>query len=377
MKTSISKFSLVFFTLLGAATAAQAQSEGQSKVAVPSTADKASVEVDFWKSVERMDTADAYAAYLEAYPNGRFALLARIAMRRASGSAQSAPAAAPVPPPAASTVPVTSPASAPATTPMLVQAPVTGGKLNAWSEPASGAITLDAGHRIRGPGVITVGRIGAKKQLSIPKGDWMVLAATDHDSEAQPRVASMPTTNRIARLTTLTLAQFDGTTAKSLLIATFNRLPGDNPNHVWRDAVQCEAGNPKYKFHNKQGGFALKLCAYLHHDAQALVEPEFVPDHDRELQINLLRLGGKLGRFNAEAVSILVDAQASYLRITKLDCLQSGTERPSCTDASAQSGRLEDHVAWIKNYAPQAMVGFTRNLDLSELHALKEEVQRP
>ncbi len=371
MKTSISKFSLVFFALLGVATAALAQPAGQSKVAAPSTADKASVEVDFWKSVERMDTADAYAAYLEAYPNGRFALLARIAMKKQAENVQPVAGGAPTAPLAALSAP-----PAPVV-PMQALAPTSGGKLNAWSEPASGAITLDAGHRIRGPGVITVGRIGAKKQLSIPQGDWMVLAATDHSSEAQPRVANMSTTNRIARLTTLTLAQFDGTTARSLLVATFNRLPGDNPNHVWRDAVQCEAGNPKYKFHNKQGGFALKLCAYLHHDVQALVEPEFVPDHDRELQISLLRLGGKLGRFNAEAVSILVDAQASYLRITKLDCLQSSTERPLCADASAQSGRLEDQVAWIKNYAPQAMVGFTRNLNLSELHALQEEVQRP
>ena len=374
MRVSTSKYSLILFVLLGATTGTIAQPANQAQTAAPSPGDKASVEVDFWKSVERMDTADAYAAYLEAYPNGRFALLARLAIKKqTAGNVQPANVTATSP-----AVPLAAvSASAAVAAPIQASAPADGGKLNAWSEPASGAIDLHAGNRIRGPGVITLGRIGAKKQLLIPAGEWVVIGATDHNSEAQPRVANMSTTNRIARLTTLTLAQFNGTTAKSLLVVTFNRLPGDNPNHVWRDAVQCEAGNPNYKFHNKQGNFTLKLCAYVHQDAQALVDPVFVPDHAKDVQISLLRLGGKLGRFNAVASSILVDAQASYLQIVKMDCLQSGPELPSCADASGQPGRLQDQVAWIKDYAPQAMVGFNRNLNMSELQALRDAPQPP
>ena len=382
MKMPIYKYSLIFSVLLGAATAALAQPASQNKAAASSTTDKASVEVDFWKSVERMDTADAYAAYLEAYPNGRFALLARLAMKRTSGGAQPASASAvPVPPPVASTVPASAPASVPATTPMQVQAQVTGGKLNAWSEPASGAITLDAGHKIRGPGVITVGRLGARKQLPIPEGEWVVVAATDHDSDTQPRHSAATGAvlgHGAVKLTTMTLAQFQGTIAGSLLVVTFNRVTNDMPRFTWKSAEQCvaaadqagqaEPGAPAEYRHTAGGGRHLRLCVQVRHEANG-IPAVFAPEHRKEINQNLSKLGGRLGGFNTETDLYLVDRYNAYIRITRLDCTEAQQGRPACAIPGIQPTGIAAQVAWAKAYAPSAQAGFDRDLALPELKA--------
>ena len=56
------------------APAAQAQATA-AQAPAPSAA-----ELEFWRSTERLGTAEAYAAYLAAYPSGHFATVARPAM---------------------------------------------------------------------------------------------------------------------------------------------------------------------------------------------------------------------------------------------------------------------------------------------------------
>ncbi|KRI00720.1 hypothetical protein [Curvibacter sp. PAE-UM] len=360
----ISKLSLIFFVSLGTATGTIAQPVSQNKA--PSTADRAAVEVDFWKSVERMDTADAYAAYLDAYPNGRFALLARLAMKRSSGNVQ---------PTIASTAPVTPTLgiSAPAVAATITQPQVStaAGRLNAWAEPASGAIPLGAGHRVRGPGVITVGRLGARKQLPIPEGEWVVVAATDHDSDTQPRYTTTSTSSGpgAVKLTTLTLAQFEGTTAKSLLVATFNRIVNDMPRFSWKGAEQCaaadQAQNPEY--HHIQSSRSLNLCVQLRHEPNGGIQAVFVPAHRKEINQNLDKLGGQLGAFNTELELYLVDRYGAYMRITRLDCTEAQRGRPACGLPGNQPVGLATQVTWSKAYAQQAYTGFDRNLALLEL----------
>ena len=371
MKMPIYKYSLIFSVLLGAATGALAQPASQNKAAASSTTDKASVEVDFWKSVERMDTADAYAAYLEAYPNGRFALLARVAMKRTAGGAQPVPASvAPVSPPVATSVP----AAAPVLAATSAQPPTAGGKLNAWSDPASGAITLDAGHRIRGPGVITVGRLGARKQLPIPDGEWVVVAATDHDSDTQPRYATNGSGAVVGqgavKLTSLTLAQFEGAMARSLLVVTFNRITNDMPRFVWKGVEQCVASEEQFEYrHTEGGGRQLRLCVQVRHEATG-IPAVFAPEHRKEFNQNLSKLGGRLGSFNTETDLYLVDRYNAYIRITRFDCTEAQQGRPACAMPGTQATGIAAQVAWAKAYAPSAQAGFDRDLAMPELKAL-------
>ena len=372
MSRSISSLGLALLVLLGTATEALAQTAGQGKAATPSVADKSSVEVDFWKSVERMDTPDAYAAYLEAYPNGRFALLARLAMKRTSGSTQPAPASATsVTPSAVGNVPAVTPSPVPTPAPTHAQAPVAGGKLNAWSEPASGAITLDAGHRIQGPGVITVGRLGARKQVPIPEGEWMVLAATDHDSEAQPKYFGASVVGQgTVKLTSMTLAQFEGAVARSLLVVTFTRVTNDMLRFVWKGAEQCVASEDQFAYrHTEGGGRQLRLCVQVRHEANG-IPAVFVSEHRKEINQNLARLGGRLGGFNTVTDLYLVDRYNAYLQITRLDCTEAQQGRPACALPGTQPIGTAAQIAWVKAYAPSAQAGFDRDLVMPELKAL-------
>lgn len=357
MSRSISSIGLALLVLLGPAAEPLAQPVNQNKPAAPSATDQSSVEVDFWKSVERLDTPDAYAAYLDAYPQGRFALLAQIAIKKLSRNASTG----------------VSPAQA-ASSAGLAESD----RLKPYREDASsGAIGLQIGDRIRGPGVVTVGRIGARKQLAIPAGEWVVIAATDHNSEAQSGGSRISPKIEV-RLTTLTLAQFEGTTARSLLIATFNRLVSGNPAHVWRAAERCGRARPdQYAYHATQGDFTLKLCAYLRHDAQTGTSPVLVAAHDQEVRANLSKLGGTLGSFNTESVYYVVDRQASYLNVVKLDCTQAGAARPDCAGASVPPGNLEEQKTWAKDYGQQVFLGFERKLSLPVLNALNDEGQKP
>ncbi|MGE5469717.1 MAG: SUMF1/EgtB/PvdO family nonheme iron enzyme [Bacteroidota bacterium] len=65
-------------------------------------------EITFWESIKDSTQAGDYQAYLQAYPNGRFAALARARieqLRTTSGKTESAPEKAPAPPPARTAAP--------------------------------------------------------------------------------------------------------------------------------------------------------------------------------------------------------------------------------------------------------------------------------
>jgi len=73
-------------------------------------------ELTFWESIKDSNYASDYEAYLKAYPNGRFAALAKARIDRLKASGQAAPPAAPSRP-AAAAAPAPQPAPTPAPTP--------------------------------------------------------------------------------------------------------------------------------------------------------------------------------------------------------------------------------------------------------------------
>jgi hypothetical protein len=62
---------------------------------VPAAPDATTVEIAFWNSVKDSGIASEYRAYLDRYPNGRFALLARNRLNEALAPAAKKPAATP------------------------------------------------------------------------------------------------------------------------------------------------------------------------------------------------------------------------------------------------------------------------------------------
>lgn len=124
-------------------------------------------ELEMWRSATRINTPAAYSEYLARFPNGSFAGMAQAALRNgAAGPAAGDAASAGAPSPALL-----------AKTEALREA-----------EPETGAVTFRVGDRFHGPGIVRSGWYGAKRQIVLPAGEWVVLAAYDHFIDTFTRV---------------------------------------------------------------------------------------------------------------------------------------------------------------------------------------------
>lgn len=247
---------------------------------------------------------------------------------------------------------------------MLASAQPLRSRLNAFSAAAnSGATDLSIGDKLYGPGAITVGWLGVKKQLLIPNGEWVVVAATDHNSSQ-----AIP-----SQLTSMALGQFDGDAVKSLIIATFNRRPGSQ-NSNWNDAARCEVENQRKLYLEKDGPLAYRRCVFVRPVSNAQVRKTGHALLWRDTQSNLDSLNGKLGEFNLESAQYIVDSRGSYLRVVRFDCTQSTSDGKGCVgidDSSVRDMQLpaevEARIAWAKIYFRLAAPGFNKELNADNL----------
>ena len=157
----------------------------------PAPAAPSAYEMELWQSATRLNSPEAYQAYLKAFPNGAFAAMAKLSLPKTDTAAAATPQTAPV------------------------------ATVASFSAPLeTGSITLQPGQTLKGPGFVTVGWLGAKRQLVVPAGDWTLLAAWDHDAE----------TARGVLMTSMALGQFAGPQLKSVIVARFNRKPISMPS---------------------------------------------------------------------------------------------------------------------------------------------------
>jgi hypothetical protein len=326
---------------------------GRASVPSNNTADKFQAELDFWKSAERIDTAEAYTAYLEMFPNGRFSALARAALSKISRE-QAKPSIDPQPT-------LKNPA------PAVALKPTPSSGLAAYSEDINtGSIDLKAGDRLNGPVTYTVGGIGVKKQLLIPSGEWIVLAATDHELY----VPFIGTTggNRIKNAS-VALARFVGTRAASLLVFEYNRSAVSIVVNNWPDAVKCERSDATSIFMLKEGNFTLQRCSAVNSVSDNHLRESAAPAMWKDVDVSLRGLGGSLGQFNIES-SVFVYNQRSYLRVSRFDCTQASAGGADCESladlprrAALKEPNVDKRIAWVKAYLPFAVAGFKRELD--------------
>lgn len=89
------------------------------------------------------------------------------------------------------------------------------------------ALEFEPGAIFTGPGFVTVGGWGTKRQIAIPVGRWVLVAATDHALKGQYQV----------ELTTLGLLRIDDQAAGSTLVVTFNRRTPPPVPATWANAV--------------------------------------------------------------------------------------------------------------------------------------------
>lgn len=284
------------------------------------------VELELWRAAARIDTPAAYQAYLAAYPDGAFAPMARAALAKA------APAAAP-------------PAEGAPARPALV--PLAG-------TVTSGATELATGATLVGPGVVTVGSVGAKRHLLIPAGEWVLLAAEDHRTggSAQHSLAS------------LAFGRFAGNELRSLLVASFNRRAIAVPSGAsgtyqamgllprWAAAEQCEAAAATDLLREVGGTPALRHCAAVRpaDDWRAALASTPLPE---ALDRALGAVQARVPPFAWRSELHFTDQRYGWLGLTRFD--------------TAAVGSAPSRVAWLQRYQPLAREGYARNLDAADL----------
>ncbi|MED5617745.1 hypothetical protein [Ideonella sp. BN130291] len=333
-------------TGLAAVPCAPSLAAGTATATAPGTTQGPSaVDAQFWATTERIGTPDAYRAYLAAFPNGFFARLAAAALAKAE-PASAQPSPSPAVSPAA---PVTSakpdvPPAGPFPTQRLAKIA---------ADPSSGAVTFRIGDVFQGPGPVTVGWAGAKKQLIVPPGQWVVLATLDHSvaqNSALPSVPAQP-----IPVASVALGRLDSLGANALLLATFNRHAAGSMNTRWPEAQACEGTTPRSGFQwTEQHGIA-RQCVLGRPTTAKPVGADPAPLWD-ELRQNLLRLDLPLAQDTPawRTDMHLTGARAEYMCISRMDLGPGAAGSPA-------------RQAAMKAYADAAWRGFRRELEDNDL----------
>lgn len=340
---SLTRFALTLSALALAAAGAVAQ-PAQPAQPAPSEA-----ELEYWRSVQRIDTADAYRSYLASFPSGLFSGLARLKL--------AAPA---------------TPASAKASEPPALQAAASSGSLRSFSEPLanSSAVSLNLGDRLNGPGLVTVGAVGARKQIVLPPGEWVLLAAADRKSVQ----ATIPYSREYPiGITTLTFGRFASDRLAALIRVTSSRQIA-NVNS-WTDFEGCDRSMGSAGLAHARTRVGLRdECSALRVENDP---SERLFAASEELKASLGRLGARMS--GAAVVSSLSfgDSRLGYLGISRLDwpgtALGAAADRatawraPGIEGFPAHQNYLTHLDAAWQGYRKLATDGFQRAFESPDL----------
>lgn len=302
------------------------------------------IEQTFWQSTERIGTPEAYRAYLNRYPGGVFAPLAEAALSKGKVADR-----------ASSDGPSTS---------ARTTSPTRTNTLNAFSETAnSGAVTFQLGDEFVGPKAVTVGWLGARKQLVVPTGRWIVLAA--EDDKAYPS----GTTGVV--ITTVVFGRFEAHRLVALARYVFNAKVV--PYYVgWGQLEGCGAGN-RYTYRSfvpSVSGVRTE-CARMGFDAGPLRDASAVT---ARVTASLTALGAAV--HGPALVSSLSFSEKHHglLRVVRYDwpgavlgdAGQTGlTWRPDGLDTSKEAFVNRLWTWWFDSYRGWATDGYLKDIDES------------
>lgn len=290
----------------------------------------AEIELESWRAASRLDTPEAYRAYLQRYPNGAFARFAELALAKQAGGAPA---------------PATPAPAAPRVAPAALA--------TATAELDTNMIEMRVGDRLQGPGVITVGAIGSRRHVLLPRGEWVVLAGFDHRSANQVPVP----------MVTLAFGQFSGAELRSLLSVSFNRravapVGGSGPSLVamgmlprWTAAEQCEAASPAHLHHAVAANRTVKHCEFLRPVAAG--EDPWAGSGELRAGVDaaLALLKGQPLRPALRTEVHVTDNRLGYMAYARLDA----------------AAPAEPRAAWLKAFGPLAASAYERNLELDDL----------
>jgi hypothetical protein len=299
-----------------------------------------------------LQTRAAYEAYLTSFPKGVFAPLARAAIEKTSATG------------GASTKTETG----------TTTGDRPGSGLRTFSERSvgSGAITFNIGDEFNGPGVLTVGWAGSKKQLVLPAGKWFVLAAVDSKSEQPQMYSTIARENRVD-LTTVVLGRFSGAQLKTLLRFTVSSKRATV--QTWSDLSGCDDGGPLRLQYNRSGSW-LERCAALRVATDPLAERSPALGETRR---SLSRMNASAGGLGLVSTLSFSELKLGYLGVARIDWPDAGlgpfADKASSwsSDSLSASPQQEAFITalagWSREYERVLVDGFKRNIDSTDLIA--------
>lgn len=304
-----------------------AQSESPRPAA---PAQPGAVELEFWRSAERLGTPDGYRAYLAAFPEGFFAALARAALAQGA-AARAAPPAGGV--------------QAPSPALRHFKAPVA----------RSGAVTFNLGDRFTGPGVITVGWVGAKRQMVLPPGEWVVLAVVDVKEDVTPVPYRFPT-RVVADIGTLVLGRFSGTRLAVAMVYRTSVRPIQVDD--WTDIAGCQPGAVESLFHENTRPSGLRSACAAVKPVVAPLDAKTAPME--EARASLARLGAQAQGDALATIVVVSEPRRGYLAGTRLDWpgvalgaesdVAAAWSRAASSRDSRRASTVAGLVEWLGTY---------------------------
>lgn len=339
---------------LAAATPAAAQSDA----ARPGASAPGSAEMEFWKSAERIGTPDAYRAFLAAFPEGFYAAMARAALAKFQTPINVPAGAAPVVLPA---VPAGTLGA--------------GGRLQPFGLEAenSGVVTFRLGDRFTGPGVVWVGRFGAKKQLPLPAGEWVVLAAVDTRADQAVNYTSHQMRSEPVDISTLVFGRFAGSRLVSLLRFTINGRAVTVP--TWTDLIGCEAGGTqRWRYEKATVDRTRDECSGLRSVPDVLGEANPAA---AELRDSLKSLGAVVSGAALTGSLSFGDRNHGYLGLNRVDwpghLLGAAADNPAVWTAEGIASQpvlrayVDALAQWLADYRSALRDGYWRDSAATEL----------
>lgn len=220
--------------------------------------------------------------------------------------------------------------------------------------PTVGAITMMPGETYYGPGPVTVGYLGAKKQLVLPNGAWVLVAVADR---ASGHATAVP-------MVSMVFAQFREGRLISLMSFLFSSRAVRGSG--WPEADACHNSSAPatgQKEVHVQG--PTRACGWT--VAQTRM-PQVVDPAWEQAPAVVKRLGAVMPPAPLQFTRAWVtDGSGNYLAVRRADF-----ESRAGDAQAAQSLR----AAWLRDYLPFMLEGLDKRIGASELEPNQRRAPR-
>ena len=218
--------------------------------------------------------------------------------------------------------------------------------LATWTaETNSGTYEATLGDRYTGPGILTMGRVGAKKQVVLPPGRWVLLSLLDHAGAGDA-----------SGLTSLSFGRFTGRQLDSLLRVTLNKNVTAVTDWSAMDPCAREAASPLRR--------VVSLPSAVRGECQLV---QWQPDAGLEAGADSAMLRNSLAQLGAtvpagpvlSATLMYSERRYGVLRAQRLDWPAAGSPAGG---ADAQAW-----LAWFDRYRAAVEEGFRYHHGIEDL----------